>query len=220
MIERQQSTEVSSFVRLADREKDIKDRFKEIKMRNEKLKEKTYAQYFKHTPPNQSTLMSAFDINARKMQVSFLQPTVQQPKTTTDYKETNFEVLAKDFHPIDQIDFHKQAGEIIYSTLTRKAMGAYKLQYSLDNVTAQYKLQNASSYAKDNRIKSLEDLVIELGRDPSDIKAIEKNKKEEWGHNIPQETIEVASFIAPTDKGGPQKSEQSWRDDGPSTATE
>jgi len=52
MIERQQSVEVSSFIRPADREKDIKDRYKEIKMRNEKLKAETYAQYFKHTPTN------------------------------------------------------------------------------------------------------------------------------------------------------------------------
>jgi len=44
--------EVSSFIRLADREKYIKDRFKEMMMRNEKLKVETYAQYLKLTPPN------------------------------------------------------------------------------------------------------------------------------------------------------------------------
>ena len=67
MIERQQSMEVSYFVRLADKEKDIKDRFNEIKMRNEKLKAETYAQYLKLTPPNQTRLMSTFDIKAGKM---------------------------------------------------------------------------------------------------------------------------------------------------------
>lgn len=71
------------------------------------------------------------------MEVSFLQPTVQQPKTSVDYENTNFEVLARDVHPIDQIEFHKQAREMIYSTLIGKAMVAYKLQYSLDNVTTQ-----------------------------------------------------------------------------------
>jgi len=44
--------EVSSFVRPADREENIKDRFKEINMRNENLKAETYAQYLKHPPPN------------------------------------------------------------------------------------------------------------------------------------------------------------------------
>ena len=52
MIERQQSVEVASFVRPAHREKDIKDRYKEINMRNEKLKVETYAQYFKQTLAN------------------------------------------------------------------------------------------------------------------------------------------------------------------------
>ena len=52
MIERQLSVEVSSFTRLANKERDIKDRYKEIKMRNEKLKVETYAPYFKHTPAN------------------------------------------------------------------------------------------------------------------------------------------------------------------------
>ena len=64
-------------------------------------------------------------------------------------------MLAKDVHPIDQIEFHKQAGEMIYCTITGKAITTNKLQDSLDNVTTQYKLEKASSQAKDNRIKSL-----------------------------------------------------------------
>ena len=76
LIERQFSVELSSFTRLVDKEKDIKDRYKEINLRNEKLKDKTSVQYFKHTLANQSRLMSAFDIKKGKMQVSFMQPTV------------------------------------------------------------------------------------------------------------------------------------------------
>lgn len=52
MTDRQLSMEISSYVRRADKEKNIKDRFKEIKMRNEKLKGETYAQCLKLTPPN------------------------------------------------------------------------------------------------------------------------------------------------------------------------
>jgi len=103
-----------------------------------------------------------------------LQPTVQQPKASIDYKKTIFEVLARDVHPIHQIEFHKKAGEMIYPILTAKSMATYKLQDSLDNVTTQYKLERASSQPKDTRINSLEDLVIELGHDLSDFKAIEK----------------------------------------------
>jgi len=67
LIERQLSVEASSFTRPTDKGKDIKDKHMEIKMRNEKLKAKTYAQYFKHTPTNHSKLMSAFDIKEGKM---------------------------------------------------------------------------------------------------------------------------------------------------------
>jgi len=35
--------EISSYVGPTDKERDIKDRFKEIKMRNERLKAETYA---------------------------------------------------------------------------------------------------------------------------------------------------------------------------------
>lgn len=35
-------------------------------------------------------------------------------------------------------------------------------------------MKKASSQAKDNKIKSLEDLVIELGYDPKDVKATEQ----------------------------------------------
>lgn len=52
MIYIQKSMEISSYVMPDDKEKDIKDRFKEIKMRNERLKVKTYAKYLKLTPPN------------------------------------------------------------------------------------------------------------------------------------------------------------------------
>ena len=63
---------------------------------------------------------------------------------------------------------------MIYSTMTNKAMSVQKLQSSLDNIATQIKLQKASSQAKDNRIKSVEYLVIEMGHDPNDIKTAEK----------------------------------------------
>lgn len=66
---------------------------------------------------------------------------------------------------------------MIYSTLTTKAMATYKLQDSLDNVTTQFKLNKASLQANDTRIKSLEDLVIEMGHDPSDVKGKRSKRK-------------------------------------------
>ena len=81
---------------------------------------------------------------------------------------------------MDQIELHKKTGEMVYSTLTDKAMLAHKLQNYLDNTTAQLNLEKASSLTEDNRIKSLEEIIIELGHDPKDakgIKALIKKKK-------------------------------------------
>lgn len=114
-------------------------------MRNEKLKAQSYAQYLKLTPTNETRLMSSFDIKEGKMQMSFTKPTVQEPRTLASFKKIEFEVLARDIHPTDQIEFHKRAGEIIYSTLTGKAIASHQLQNSLNNISAQYKLEKASS---------------------------------------------------------------------------
>ena len=60
-------------------------------------------------------------------------------------------------------------------------MLAHRLQNSLHNTSAQLELEKASSLAKDNRIKSLEEIIIELGHDPKDPKGIQAliKKKEE-----------------------------------------
>jgi hypothetical protein len=45
---------------------------------------------------------------------------------------------------------------------------------SLNNVQSQLKLEKISSLAKDNKIKSLEELVLKIGYDPSNVKAVEE----------------------------------------------
>jgi len=83
---------------------------------------------------------------------------------------------------MDQIELHKQTREMVYSTLANKALLAHKLQNSLNNTSAQLELEKVSSLAKDNRIKSLEEIIIELGHDPKDpkgIKALTKKKEED-----------------------------------------
>lgn len=107
-------------------------------------------------PTSRQRLMSAYDIKEGKMVMSYFKPKVEQPKLVADYLRTNFEVMAKDIHPLDQIELHKQTGEMIYSTLIGKAMMVQRLQNSLDNTTGQLHLEKASFQAKDNIIKSLE----------------------------------------------------------------
>lgn len=79
------------------------------------------------TPTIQQRLMAAYDIKEGKMILSHFKPKVQKPQSATDYIRTNLEVLAKNVHPIDQIELNKQTGEIVYSTLVDKAMLAHKL---------------------------------------------------------------------------------------------
>jgi len=88
--------------------------------------------------------------------MSYFKPKFQQPQTTSDYIRTNLEVLAKDINPLDQIELQRKTREMVYSTLTSKALMAHRLQNSLDNIAAELNLEKTSSLAKDNRIKSLE----------------------------------------------------------------
>ena len=112
------------------------------------------------------------------MTMSHFMPTMLQLQSAADYIRTNLEVLAKDIHPMDQIELHKQTGEMVYSTLADKTFLAHKFQNSLHNTTSQLELEKASYQAKDNRIRSLEDIIIELGHDPSDPKVVQALLKE------------------------------------------
>jgi hypothetical protein len=49
-------------------------------------------------------------------------------------------------------------------------MNSSKLQVSLNNIQSQLKLEKISSLAKDNKIKSLEELVLKIGYDPKNVK--------------------------------------------------
>ena len=126
--------------------------------------------------------MSAYDIQEGKMVMSHFKPKVQHPQIAADYVRTNFEIRAKDIHPLDQIELHKQTGDMISSTLISESMMTHKLQDSLENTNAQLQLEKASSQAKDNRIKTLEEIIIGLGLNPKDVKGIEaliKNKDDD-----------------------------------------
>ena len=92
--------------------------FREIKLKNEIIKNNTYTQFWKQTSSSQSNLLSTFDSEKGRMQMAFLEAQIPQPKTTKDYKKTTFEFDTKDIHPIDQMEMHKKTGEMICSTLT------------------------------------------------------------------------------------------------------
>ena len=49
-----------------------------------------------------------------------------------------------------------------------------KFQFSLNNVQSHLKLEKISSLAKYNKIKSLEEMVLKIGYDPSNVKVTEE----------------------------------------------
>jgi len=160
----------------------IKTTFMEIKAKNELLRVHLYDQFLKATPAKQQRLMAAYDFKEEEMILIHFKPKIQQPQSAADYVKTNLEVLTKDIHPMDQIELLKQTGEMVYATLANKAMLAHELKESLKNTNIQLDLERMSSSAKDNRIKTLEKIIVDLGHDPKDpkgVKALMKKKEDD-----------------------------------------
>jgi hypothetical protein len=141
-------------------------------------------------------LLSSFDTEKGRMHMDFLQAQVPNLKAITDYKRETFEFHTRDVHLADQMDLHRQTGEMIFSTLANASTMATKLQVSLSNVQTQLKLEKISSFAKDNRIKTLEELVLKIGYDPSNVKAVEEMLKNK---NVDIASLRKQLKIPPTE---------------------
>ena len=98
------------------------------------LTSNTYAQFWKQTSTTQNRLLFAFDTEKGRMHMAFLQAQVPQPKEIYDYKRSTSKFDVAKVHPADQMDFHKQTEEMIFSTLESTSTTAAKLQVSLNNV--------------------------------------------------------------------------------------
>ena len=148
-----------------------------INNKNEMLTNNTYAQFWKKTSTTQHRFVSAFDTEKGKMHMAFFQAQVLHPKEITDDKKSTFEFETKEVHPADQMDLHRQTGEMVFSTLSNASTTSTKLQVSLNNVQTQLKLEKVSSFAKYNRINSLEEIVLKSGYDPSNVKVAKEMLK-------------------------------------------
>jgi hypothetical protein len=152
----------------------IFEKYDLIKKKNYTLTNSTYAQFWKQTSMAQHKLLSSFDTEKGRMHLAFLQEQVPQPKEITNYKRSTLVFDTKQVHPTDQMDLHKQTGEILFSTLALASSTTAKLQVALNNAKTQLKLEKISYFAKDNRIKSLEELVVQIGYDTSNVKGEEE----------------------------------------------
>jgi len=61
---------------------------------------------------------------------------------------------------------------MLYAMMAEKAILAHELNESLKNTNTQLDFERLSSTAKDNRIKTLEEIIVDLGHDPKDPKSV------------------------------------------------
>ena len=94
----------------SSKEKNIFSKFLEIKQKNEALKLDVYNQFLKQTSTSQHRLLTAFDSEKGRMQTTFLQATMPFPKTNANYKKIVLSFDARQLHPIDHMDMHRQSG--------------------------------------------------------------------------------------------------------------
>ena len=77
-----------------------------------------------------------------------------------------------------------------------------KMQVTLANVRSQLNMEKVSDFAKDNRIKTLEDLVIKLGYDPANVNAAEELiKKKKYRYCNIKEAAKITSNRRSFSKG-------------------
>jgi hypothetical protein len=112
----------------------IFEKYDLIKKKNQTLTSNTCAQFWKQTSTAQHRLLSTFDTEKVRMHMEFLQAQVLDPKVITDYKRATFEFHTKDVHLADQMDLHKQIGELVFYMLAHASTTASKLQVSLNNI--------------------------------------------------------------------------------------
>jgi hypothetical protein len=98
-------------------------------------------------------------------------------------------------HPADQMDLHGKTREMVFSTFSNASTTTSKLQVSLSNVQMQLKLEKISSFAKDNKIKTLEELVLKIGYDPSNVKEVKETLKKK---NVNIESLRKQFKLPPT----------------------
>jgi len=109
-------------------ESEIQIRFRQIKEKNEELKNQAHSRFLKEKPGNKDRLLSSFDYSSNKLVMSFLKPTAAEPKSVADYSKTDLELDADAIHELDQIEFHRSNTEMLYSKIVNKTMKSIRLE--------------------------------------------------------------------------------------------
>lgn len=152
--------------------------------------------------------MAAYDIQEGKMTLNHFKPTMQQPQSAADYIKTNLEVLSKDIHPMDQIELHKKPKKWYSPPWPTK-------HYYLTNCKIHYIIllpnqnwKNLLLWLRITRIKSLEEIITELGHDPKDPKDIQELIRKEEDITALKKQLKLPITMHPqTTKVAQQKAE-------------
>ena len=81
MVEIEMNTEAPSSSKTAEEtDSEIQKRFKQIREKNEEIKNEVYSKLLKEKPGDKDKLVTSFDYSTNKMIMSFLQPVVTDPK--------------------------------------------------------------------------------------------------------------------------------------------
>lgn len=84
---------------------------------------------------------------------------------------------------------------MLYATLAENATLAHELHESIKNTNTQLDFERLSSTAKDNRIKTLEEIIIDLGHNPKDSKGVRTLLKKKYDDICyTKEKVEVAAY--------------------------
>jgi hypothetical protein len=105
----------------------IFEKYDLMKKKNQMMTNNTYAQFWKQTSTTQHILLSSFDIEKGIMHLDFLQAQVPQPKEITDYKRSTIFFDTKQVHLDNQMDLHRQIGEMVFSILSHASSTTVKL---------------------------------------------------------------------------------------------
>jgi hypothetical protein len=179
----------------------IFEKYELIKKKNQTLTSSTYAQFRKQTSTAQHRLLSAFDTEKGRMHMAFLQAQVPDPKVISDYKRATFEFQAKDVHPADQMDLHKQTGEMVFHTLAHASASAAKFQVSLNNAQTQLKLEKYHLLQRTTESRlwrswsSRSAMILKCQSCRRD------DKEEKCRHRILEETAETPAYRRLTGEG-------------------
>jgi hypothetical protein len=129
-------------------------RFMEIKEKGVEIKQDAFSQMY-DPETSHTRMLSAMDFEKGKLNIVVLE--------TRENKRTNITFDLNALHPIDKMDLHRKTREMVNKDIITTTLGMKKLQVMKDNLTSQLKYEKLANEIKMNKIKELEQWVIDLG---------------------------------------------------------